>query len=572
MNTDLFKAEIIEYLSKEKELIEADIEAHQQLSDTQKVDDGLLIQNAVVVSKWGTNCYDLRATVNNTRLRPGDKIKLQGNKNKDATVIENGLYDISIHCDSDLNVGDVYDIAVTEAYLLEPLQKILGGLCAGAPGYSFMSQLSEENPVTAKGYFPINNTAVATSMAALKLDADKDDCCRKIADAPSIMCLQGPPGTGKTFCLAAAVNMVSLSGQQSLVLALTHQAVHNALNQIRKINPAVPIIKVGSSAKAQSLDPTIGQFSSVRDYAASLTTVSRSGKKKTANPPKDLVIGMTFHAAVVQFGLMHRRELSPIYLFLDEASQIPMPYASVLGTFGAGSVCLFGDSCQMPPIFHPNLASHPLSVSILDWCSRLVDVPVSVLHTTYRMNEPITRCVSRNFYEPYKITLNSDASSKGRMLNLPCLTGVFQDPISIVSQRYSAMYTDSNPEEVKSVMDLVQQMNAEGLSFDDMAVITPYRRQVCALRNEAMARFGKKHDLLIDTVERLQGQEVECIILSFAASDPNFIAANHDFLFNPNRLNVMISRARTKVLIFASDVIVGELRLDLAMCLPSIPR
>jgi superfamily I DNA and/or RNA helicase len=65
---------------------------------------------------------------------------------------------------------------------------------------------------------------------------------------------------------------------------------------------------------------------------------------------------------------------------------------------------------------------------------------------------------------------------------------------------------------------------------------------------------------LIDTVERLQGQDVDCIIISFASSDEDYIKSVYDFIFNRNRLNVMISRAKTKVLIFGCNFIQKELK------------
>ena len=68
---------------------------------------------------------------------------------------------------------------------------------------------------------------------------------------------------------------------------------------------------------------------------------------------------------------------------------------------------------------------------------------------------------------------------------------------------------------------------------------------------------------LVDTVERLQGQDVDMIILSFAVSDKDYFDKINDFLLNPNRLNVMISRAKTKVVILASEVIQEELKMIL---------
>jgi superfamily I DNA and/or RNA helicase len=98
---------------------------------------------------------------------------------------------------------------------------------------------------------------------------------------------------------------------------------------------------------------------------------------------------------------------------------------------------------------------------------------------------------------------------------------------------------------------------------DNVSIITPYRKQVRLLRAKARDYFSQDMMPLIDTVERLQGQDVDCIILSFASSDENYINEVHGFLFNPNRLNVMISRAKTKVIIFGSAKILAELKVIL---------
>lgn len=562
MSTEDFKSSILEYLSREKTFIERDIFAHQQMSEEEKVADGYLIQNAYVASKWGIDCYDINVSENNTRLRPGDRIILNGINSKiEARIIDNGIYNISIQCDSGLNIGEVYDLVVQEAYLLDPLHTVLESISAGSPGYSFLSQLSGETTVSAKGLFPIDPSSAQSSISTidLDLDLDKTDFCLKISENPSIMCLQGPPGTGKTFGLAAAVNMLSQHNNQTLVIALTHQAVHNALNQIRAICPSAPIIKIGDSAKAQHLDKSIERFPTIRHYIDSLIKMTKTGKKKHTKPPQNLIVGMTFHAAIINFGLIHNKCIFPTYVFLDEASQIPLPYASVLGTFGAGSICLSGDSRQMPPIFHPELESDPLSQSILDYCTNLKNVPISVLHTTYRMNETITNYISKNFYENHGIKLNSSATAKDRQLILHCFNEISQAPISLITQKYTNSYTESNNEEADCVMEMVKSMINDGVDCKDIAIITPYRKQVCALRDVAKSTFGIGHGLLIDTVERLQGQDVDCIILSFAASDMAFINGCRDFIFNPNRLNVMISRAKKKVLIYASKGIAKEL-------------
>ena len=96
----------------------------------------------------------------------------------------------------------------------------------------------------------------------------------------------------------------------------------------------------------------------------------------------------------------------------------------------------------------------------------------------------------------------------------------------------------------------------------DVAVITPYRRQVRNIRASIADCMGEDFEMpLIDTVERLQGQDVDLIIISFCVSDPVFFNRNKDFLLNPNRMNVMLSRAKKKVVLIGSKIVLDNLNL-----------
>ena len=100
-----------------------------------------------------------------------------------------------------------------------------------------------------------------------------------------------------------------------------------------------------------------------------------------------------------------------------------------------------------------------------------------------------------------------------------------------------------------------------GVDPKDIAIVTPFRRQVNAVRSAfKYLKYTDEERPLVDTVERLQGQDVEIIILSFAVTSLSYYQKVKSFLLNRNRLNVMISRAKTKVIILKSDIIDLDLK------------
>jgi DNA replication ATP-dependent helicase Dna2 len=60
------------------------------------------------------------------------------------------------------------------------------------------------------------------------------------------------------------------------------------------------------------------------------------------------------------------------------------------------------------------------------------------------------------------------------------------------------------------------------------------------------------NQVIVDTVERMQGQEKEVVLVSFATASPAFAAQMADFLFQPQRLNVAFTRPRTKLILIGS--------------------
>jgi len=114
-------------------------------------------------------------------------------------------------------------------------------------------------------------------------------------------------------------------------------------------------------------------------------------------------------------------------------------------------------------------------------------------------------------------------------------------------------------EEVDLVNQLVGAILDCGLPPDEVAVVTPFRKQARAIRRRLKrsetVSAGLAQQVVVDTVERMQGQERELILISCVANDPGFLRAVADFLFLPVRLNVAVTRARSKVILISSDIL-----------------
>jgi len=94
-----------------------------------------------------------------------------------------------------------------------------------------------------------------------------------------------------------------------------------------------------------------------------------------------------------------------------------------------------------------------------------------------------------------------------------------------------------------------------------VAVMTPHRAQR-GLLNSMLDRFKPAVDI-VDTVERIQGGERDTVLVSGTQSDPSSIAGSADFILDGNRTNVIFSRAKRRLVVVCSEVLLDSLPSDL---------
>lgn len=357
--------------------------------------------------------------------------------------------------------------------------------------------------------------------------------------------VQGPPGTGKTQVLAALAAYYLLRGMEVLVSAVSHFAINNALSRISEIagslhapgQAAHLAVKVSRSKNA-GLDPRVLRVSHLRLLGGELARGAH-------------VFGMT------PYKFPH--EIAPgrfRLLILDEASQASLPFALAAMRYAKKTI-LIGDHRQMRPIIpYPH---HPpkLYRSVFEHFAEEYPDRLAALHETFRMNAALTGFPSRLFYGG---RLKSAERSAGRILETPGLeSDSVLDPkkpsvFASVPHLYSHKYSS---EEAALVLELLERLLVSGVAARDIAVLVPFRSQQNHIRKHLHlleAKVGHSlRDLLVDTVERMQGQEREVVLYSLTISDLGRLAVVADYFFDLNRFNVALTRAKTKRIVIGSE-------------------
>ena len=549
--------ELLEYVRNEKLLTEEEITRLKSLPESGQIDQGLLIPMAALVSQRDDQLR-FSCAVNHSRVKPGDKMELCFNGRRETcVVIENYQDEISVRVDSVAEYLDVpYDLRVLHYQLLDPVIHALEALCDGAPGKGFWDTLFGEQAVRKKGLGAINPLLAERLLSGHGLNESQLVAAKRILSKPSMMAVQGPPGTGKTRLMAVATKLLVGQKQRIAVLAPTHQAVNNALAEIIAAAPDLSVFKLGESLKAEGLPKAI--------QTCSFHAFGKECREKKIKPQ---VIGMTFYAAITQLGLKPSA-FAPNVVMIDEAGQLPLSYGALAGIFGAGSVICFGDDAQLPPIFLPELVDHPCSRSLFSQIRAFNPDSIATLDVSYRMNEEICEMVSSRYYRRddgsnfLQSANNRDGNFSARYSeNCPAwVAGILNNPQSVFTL---TGYSDDgccqlNVAEARAVAEMAVVYLESGAPPSSVVITAPFRKQVAAIKTNIKSLWNGELPL-VDTVERVQGLSAEFVIISMTSSDPMFINERKDFLFSPNRMNVALSRAKRKVVVFACEHIMSQL-------------
>lgn len=230
---------------------------------------------------------------------------------------------------------------------------------------------------------------------------------------------------------------------------------------------------------------------------------------------------------------------------------------------------LVGDHNQLPPLVQKQEArQRGLDVSLFKMLSDAHPMATVELCTQYRMNGDIMQLSNTLVYD-HKLVAGSQQVAR-QCLSPPLLRNVASrltaqrkwllsvlDP----ARRVVVLDTDQvgasleqagngsglyNPTECAVLAELIDTFGAAGCSMSQLGIISPYQSQLKAIRK----RLGPRPGLEISTVDKYQGSDKDCVLLSLVRSNSGRKVGR--LLEDWRRVNVAFTRAKCKLIILGS--------------------
>ena len=346
--------------------------------------------------------------------------------------------------------------------------------------------------------------------------------------------IQGPPGTGKTYKMASLISCLPTDAS-ILVTALTNRAL----------------------MELASKDDLRNKLEECHLYKTSLSTDEIREMPKlqriTGNDihcvPGDITLA-SFYMASSWAKIIVDQPLFD-YVIMDEASQgffVMVCAAKKLGK----KVVWIGDQFQMPPVVNMNPDRMrernwiPLSSGFKTLCENF-SYPSYLLSDTYRLSKRASKFTGI-FYNG---ALRSVAE-KHRDLPIPILASG-GGPSLVMTNLAPGNKSPENM--IGFVINLVQTLMDYNSKLE-VAILSKFRSTVKDIQRAFITYCGEYNNVLIDTVERVQG--LTCDVCIFCI--PNYLQY---MSLEKSFFNVATSRSKYNTLIICDENMLRTVNMDI---------
>jgi hypothetical protein len=426
--------------------------------------------------------------------------------------------------------------------------------------------------------------------------------------ATPVLLVQGPPGTGKSYCTAFAIFARIQGAMQAgrpfrtFVSCKTHAATDVLLKNVLEVQ--AKLRELGESDPqlfarhfdARLLDVPLFRVAPHDPPPAGVVHLLKDDDKDDDEDfnadvilePEWSVVGITPGGV---YGMLKKKWPRAIFgqelcdlLVLDEASQMNLPEAlmAALPLKPEAQLMVVGDHRQMPPIVKHDwdtetrrtFTDYQAYESLFDTL-RLQKPPLIQFAESFRLHEAMAEFLREEVYRHDGIAFHS--KRREVLPHHPALdemvTAVLQPeyPLIVVTHDESESQV-RNPFEQALIEPILQTLldpARHGLEAEEgLGIVVPHRAQRAALRSSFPQlcildpTSGLPVRSAIDTVERFQGGERTLILVSATESDRAYLQASSEFLLDPRRLTVALSRAKRKMILVASSSIFSLFSTD----------
>ena len=384
----------------------------------------------------------------------------------------------------------------------------------------------------------------------------------------------GPPGTGKTHFLATSILCLVEAARRAqrplriLLTAFTNAAIDNLLAKVDELQGTLGL---GAGVPVRKVVGRLGGSGPVPElaYQEAASFAQQAGV-------------VVYGATVWQARKVDPARLAYDVIVIDEGSQLKVGEAAIAAhrLRPGGRLVVAGDHKQLPPVVrgeYPTADGEPpLAGSILE-CLVASDpdrVMLAALVENFRMCDVLCAYPAASIYPAEYGPFDDEVA--GRRLRLSpagpagpgsgdpgtdALIDAVLDPAYplVVCVLEDVKATAHNPVEAALVARVVGALRdrmpvAGDDEFHDEAVfvVSPHHAQIRAVRRSLRAMRDWDRLPQIDTVDKTQGQERDAVVISYGVSDVEYALSEREFIYSLNRLNVAVTRARAKSIVFLS--------------------
>jgi hypothetical protein len=408
----------------------------------------------------------------------------------------------------------------------------------------------------------------------------------------ALLLVQGPPGTGKSFTTAYAI-LARMQGAMAARIPYrvvagtkTHaatdvllSAVVDARRRLRDVAEAYPDL-FATFFDQRLLGVPLFRVQPRNDVPEGVTPLI-AGDRRPNDQQKIVPLLRDAEYAIVAAtpgGIYSvAKEEKTLFgncvtdlLVLDEASQLSLPESIMAALLlrPDGQIVVVGDHRQMAPIVQHDwenetrrtFQEYAVYRSLFE-TARQAGAAMIQFERSFRLDRDMAEFLRRAIYAQDDLAYHSERT--GRLADvddaLPFVRAALspEHPLVVIvhDERASQLRNDF---ERHLTAPLLTALHQAGYRVrDGFGLVVPHRAQRANLQDSLRAVLPGAEDpdevaRAVDTVERFQGGERDAIIVSATESDPAYLLAAGQFLYDPRRLTVAISRARDKMVLVAS--------------------